>query len=93
MKFKMTKCWVLHFSYNNPRQHYRLGTEWLEDCVEEVNLGALVSIQLNMNQQCTHGAKKTSAILAPVLSSAPCIFEPLTTRKTSRPWSMSREGQ
>ena len=65
MKINKTKCQVLHFGHSHPKQHYRLGTEWLEDCVEHT-WELLFNVHLNKSQHCSPVAKKGNSIL-------PCI--------------------
>jgi len=51
-----SKCWVLYFVHNNSNSATGLG-QWLKDCVEEIDLGVLVSAWLNMSQQCAQGSQ------------------------------------
>ena len=62
MRFKKSKCTVLHLGRNNCMHQYRLGDDLLESSFAEKDLGVLVDKRFAMNQQCAPVAKKASDI-------------------------------
>lgn len=48
---------------NHLRHKYMLGGTWLESSLAEKDLEILVDYKLNVNQQCTLGAKKVNVVL------------------------------
>ena len=64
MKFKNSKCRVLHLGRNKPMPQYRLGTDLLERSSAEEDLGVLVDSRSALSQWCDWCvAKKANGIL------------------------------
>ena len=70
--FKKSKYELMHLGWNSPTQQYRLGTDWIESCFLERNLGVLMDINLNMSQHVLR-AEKANSILR-------CISKSLTSK-------------
>ncbi|PKU47515.1 hypothetical protein llap_2157 [Limosa lapponica baueri] len=71
------KCEVLNLGRNDPRHQYMLGVVRLESSFTKKDLGVLVTIKLNISQQCVLAAKTANSTLG-------CIRRSIASR--------SREG-
>lgn len=58
MKFKKSKCRILHLEYGNARHNYKLGEKWLKSSPEERDLGMPVDNRLNTSLAVYPGSRK-----------------------------------
>jgi len=69
MKFKKTKCNILHMGRDNLKHKYSLGGQWVESSPEEKHLVLLVDEKQDMAWQCALTAQKANHILGCIESS------------------------
>ncbi|KAK4809655.1 hypothetical protein QYF61_002111, partial [Mycteria americana] len=74
--FNKAQCQVPHLGHNNPMQRYRLGEEWLENCLVEKGPGGVG--QQPPEEEPAQVAKKAKSILA-------CISVASRTREAIMP--------
>ena len=60
MLFNTNKCKVMHLGYNNPKDHYVMGTSQLQAATEETDLGVIVNEDLKRENQCIAVVKKAN---------------------------------
>ena len=81
MQLSKAKCKILYVGRGNPKQRYRMGSEWLEGSFEDKDLGMSVDERFNMSCQCTLATQKANCILD-------CIRRSVTSRSREviLPW-------
>ena len=63
MPFNVDKCKVMHIGYKNINAKYELLGENLESCLEEKDLGVVITNDLKPSKQCIEAEKKAPKIL------------------------------
>ena len=70
VELSKAKCKVLYPGRGNPKQRYRMGSEWLEGSAEEKDLGVSIDERFSMSCQRVLVAQKASCILGRARRSA-----------------------
>ena len=63
MKFKKSKCRILHMGRGNSGYTYQPGDKMLENSSTERHLGILINSNLTKSQQCPLAARRANCIL------------------------------
>ena len=63
IKLNDSKCHVIHFGKNNPRNVYTMGSGTLEEIEEEKDLGVTIHKSAKSSNQCIKAAKKGNQVL------------------------------
>ena len=65
--FNRSKCKVMHFGKDNPRQEYTMGGAALESSTQEKDLGVLIDDSLKPRAQCSKAASKANTVLGQLM--------------------------
>ena len=65
--FNRSKCKVMHFGKDNPKQEYTMGGIALESSKQEKDLGVLIDDNLKPKAQCAKAATKANMILGKLI--------------------------
>jgi hypothetical protein len=72
MKFKTEKCKAMTGKLNNWKEEYFMGGNKLEECLQERDLGVIVSSNSKVSKQCIKVARKGNQIFGLISRTITC---------------------
>ena len=63
MLFNMDKCKIMHIGYNNGTAKYEMNGKYLEEVIEERDLGVIIQSDLKCSSQCIKAVNTANRIL------------------------------